>query len=137
MKGNVQILNTGIGRDSLVAWSESEAYLSLKVSNNVTQNLRIDSIRLYHDESDEPIKCDLRVDEGILTPYRDSYILDKKEEVDISLHPVEIKGNTELLKSIIDGKQKVIVFTDRGKSVQRITHFIIQGKGENTIREIN
>ena len=136
LKGSVQILTSSDNQDSLIAWSNSEAFIPMKISNKVSQNLIIDSIRGYSGFEKNPLEYNFVVEKGILNSYRDSYILAGKEDVDLLIQPIEIKGNRQLLESIIKGRQRVIVFTDRGRSEMKITHFLIKDGAENILKEI-
>ena len=136
LKGSVQLLSSSDSKDSLVAWSDAEAFLLVKISNKVANKLRIDSVRIYSGDQNISIESALGVDKGNLNIYRDAYILEGKEDVDLRLIPREIKGNDNLMQSIIKGKQSVIIFTERGRCARQVKFFQIFDKNEHLLRAI-
>jgi len=136
IKGSIQLLTTEQGKDSLIAWSETEAYVMITICNNIQDRLIIDSIRIYTDNGKTLIESYVGVDTGYLGQYRNSYFVSGEEKVDLRLSIRDIKGNQKFLHAIMAGEQSVVFFTYRGSWSERIKLFRLLTTEGQVIKEI-
>lgn len=137
LQGSVQILPIPSGDDSLVAWSETSCQLPIKIANNVKAPLRIDSILVRDRVSGTNLGFELLVEKGELKPYRDGYVVSGREEVDIVMSPMGVKGETVLLRSILNGTVVTTIYTERSETAIPVTHYLIADHGGNIVKHID